>query len=76
MYQTILPSAYTSFTGVSTTAVPPWYFYCCFPLAFLEGYSLFLSLAAISLHLDPTTWDPSALSRKAAFSSSISSWSC
>ena len=39
-------------------------------LAFLEGCCLSLSLAVTSLHLDPTTWDPSAPSNRVASSSS------
>ena len=53
------------------TMAPPWYL----PLAFLEGHCLSSSPAATSLHLDPTTWDPSASFNRVASSSSISSQS-
>ena len=58
------------------TAAPPQYFPGCFLLAFLEGCCLFSSPAVTSLCLDPVTWDPSALSNRAASSSSTSSQSC
>ena len=54
----------------------PQYFSCCFSLAFLEDYCSFLSLVAISLCLDPVTWDPSAPFKRAASSSNTSSQSC
>ena len=79
MHQIILPGAHTSLTWVSIpilTVVPLQYFSGYFSLAFLEGYCPSLSLAAISLHLDPATWDPSVSSNRAASSSSTSSWSC
>ena len=55
------------------TVAPLWYFSGCFSLAFLEGRCPSLSPAVISLHLDSTTWNPSAPFNRAAFSSSISS---
>ena len=78
MYQAILPSAHIPLTGVSTPIfimAPLRYFSNCFPLAFLEDCCLSSSLAAIFLHLDPITWDPSALSNRVASFSSISSQS-
>ena len=41
-----------------------------FPLAFLKGCCPFSSPAVTFLHLDPMIWDPSALSNRAASSSS------
>ena len=57
------------------TAAPLWYFPYCFPLAFLEGHYSSLSLAVISLHLDPMTWDSLAPSNRVASSFSILSQS-
>ena len=66
---------HTSLTEVSTlilTAVSLQYF----PLAFWEGYYLSSFLETTFLYLDPTTWDPSALSKRVVFSAITSFWSC
>ena len=79
VHQTILPGTHMPLTGVNTPHLDcgtSQYFSCCFSLVFLEGYYPSSSPAVISLCLDPMTWDPSALSKRMAFSSSISSWSC
>ena len=41
-----------------------------FSLAFLEGWWSLLSSEETSLHLDPTIWDPSVLSKRVASSAS------
>ena len=71
------------FTHLSQGLVPPiltvallWYFFCCLPLAFLKSHCPTLSLAVISLCLDPTTWDLSTPFNRAVFSSSTLSQSC
>ena len=79
VYQAILPSTYTSLIGVSTLYLDcgaPQYFPCYLSLAFLKSYCSSSSLAAISLYLDPVTWDPSAPSKRTVSSSSTSSQSC
>ena len=79
VYQAILPGAHTPLTEVSTpilTVVSLQYFPGCFLLAFLEGRYSSLFLEVTSLCLDPTTWNPSVLSKRVASSSSTLFWSC
>ena len=79
VYQTVLPSTYTSFTEVSIpilTPISPWCLAGCFPLAFLAGQCSLLSPGGISLHLDPMIWNPSVLSKRVVFFTSTLFWSC